>query len=111
MVQEFKKQDIRVVSGGTDNHLMVLDVSGNKLTAREIERGLENRGVYLNRNAIPFDKNPPYNPSGIRLGTPAITTRGLKEKEAGEIAEQIANFINQKPCDFSRVKKRQKRFY
>jgi len=111
MAQEFKKQFIRVVSGGTDNHLMVLDVSDKRLTAREIEKGLEKKGVYLNRNAIPFDKNPPYNPSGIRLGTPAITTRGLKEKEAREIALQIANFINQKPCDFSRVKKRQKRFY
>jgi len=111
MAQQFKKQGIKVVSGGTDNHLMVLDVSDKNLTAREIEKGLERKGVYLNRNSVPFDKNPPYNPSGIRLGTAAITSRGLKEKEAKEIALQLANFINQKPCDFSRAKKKQKRFY
>ena len=111
MADEFQKAGIRVVSGGTDNHLMVLDVSDKKLSAKQIEQGLEKKGVYLNRNAIPFDKNPPYNPSGIRIGTPAITSRGLKEKDAREIARQISNFINKKPCDFSRVKKRQKRFY
>jgi len=111
MADEFHKEGIRIVSGGTDNHLMVLDVSDKKLSAKQIERGLEKKGVYLNRNAIPFDKNPPYNPSGIRLGTPAITSRGLKEKDAREIARQISNFINKKPCDFSKAKKRQRKFY
>ena len=111
MAEEFKKQGIRVVSGGTDNHLMVLDLSGKKITAKETEKGLERRGVYLNRNAVPFDKNPPYDPSGIRIGTAAVTSRGLKEKDVREIARQIINFINKKPCDFSLVKKKQKKFY
>ena len=111
MADYFQKQGIRVVSGGTDNHLMVLDVSDKELTAKEIEKGLEKRGVYLNRNAVPFDRRPPYDPSGIRLGTAAITSRGLKEKDSREIALQIINFINKKPCDFSKVKKRQKKFY
>ena len=111
MADYFQKQGIRVVSGGTDNHLMVLDVSDKELTAKEIEEGLEKRGVYLNRNAVPFDRRPPYDPSGIRLGTAAITSRGLKEKDSREIALQIINFINKKPCDFSKVKKRQKKFY
>jgi len=111
MADEFSRQGIRIVSGGTENHLMVLDVSDKKLTAKEIEKRLEKKGVYVNRNVVPFDKNPPYNPSGIRLGTPAITSRGFKEKEAREIARQIANLINKKPCDFSKVKKNQKEFY
>jgi len=97
MAEEFKKQGIRVVSGGTENHLMLLDVSRYGDGSRSVEEGLAKLGVYVNRNSIPFDSRPPYDPSGIRVGTPAITTRGFGEREAQTCAVLIAKFIkNQK---------------
>ncbi|OGZ18823.1 MAG: serine hydroxymethyltransferase [Candidatus Nealsonbacteria bacterium RBG_13_42_11] len=93
MADEFKKQGIRIVSGGTDNHLMVIDISPFKTESKRIQDELDEVGLYVNRNAIPFDKRPPYNPSGIRLGSPAITTRGLKEKEAREVVRLIVSLI------------------
>lgn len=100
MADEFQKQGIRVVSGGTDNHLMVIDISPFSLESKRIQDELDKVGIYVNRNAIPFDKRPPYNPSGIRLGSPAITSRGLKEKESREtvrlIVSLIKNINNQK---------------
>ncbi|HXK32312.1 MAG TPA: serine hydroxymethyltransferase [Candidatus Paceibacterota bacterium] len=93
MADEFKKQGIRVISGGTDNHLMVIDVSSFNVGSKEIQDELDGVGIYVNRSAIPFDKRPPYFPSGIRLGTPAITTRGLKEKESREIVRLIVKLI------------------
>jgi len=93
MADEFKKQGIRVVSGGTDNHLMVIDISPFGLESKKIQDELDRVGIYVNRNAIPFDKRPPYNPSGIRLGSPAVTTRGLKEKECREIVILIVKLI------------------
>ncbi len=93
MADEFKKQGIRVVSGGTDNHLMVIDISPFGISSKLIQDELDKVGIYVNRNAIPFDKRPPYNPSGIRLGSPAITTRGLKEKECRQVVKFIATLI------------------
>ena len=93
MADEFRKQGIRVVSGGTDNHLMVIDISSFGLKSKKIQDELDGVGIYVNRNAIPFDKRPPYNPSGIRLGSPAITTRGLKEKECRKIVGLIVKLI------------------
>jgi len=93
MADEFQKQGIRVISGGTDNHLMVIDVSHFSVSSKEIQDELDKVGIYVNRSAIPFDKWPPYFPSGIRLGTPAITTRGLKEKESKEIVRLIVKLI------------------
>ena len=93
MADEFQKQGIRVVSGGTDNHLMVIDVSSLKLGSKQIQDELDKVGIYVNRNAIPFDKRPPYNPSGVRLGSPAITTRGLKEKESRQVVQLIVKLI------------------
>jgi glycine hydroxymethyltransferase len=93
MADEFQKQGIRVISGGTDNHLMVIDVSHFSVSSKEIQDELDKVGIYVNRSAIPFDKRPPYFPSGIRLGTPAITTRGLKEKESKEIVRLIVKLI------------------
>ena len=100
MADEFQKQGIRVVSGGTDNHLMLLDISPLGVDSKTIQEELDRVGIYVNRNAIPFDKRPPFNPSGIRLGSPAITTRGLGEKEAREVVRLIVklmkNINNQK---------------
>ena len=93
MADEFIKQGIRVVSGGTDNHLMVIDVFPFGDSSKKIQDELDGAGIYVNRNAIPFDKRPPYDPSGIRLGSPAITSRGLKEKECRDIVRLIAKLI------------------
>lgn len=79
----------RIVSGGTDNHLFVVDLSPRGLAGKEAERALEKIGISVSRSTIPDDPNPPLNPSGIRLGTPAVTTRGLKEKEMEILAEWI----------------------
>jgi len=93
MADEFIKEGIKVVSGGTDNHLMVIDVSPFGDSSKKIQDELDKVGIYVNRNAIPFDKRPPYNPSGIRLGSPAITSRGLKEKECRYIVRLIVKLI------------------
>lgn len=93
MADEFRRQGIRVVSGGTDNHLMLIDISSFGASSKKIQDELDRVGIYVNRNAIPFDKRPPYNPSGIRLGSPAITTRGLREKECREIVRLIVRLI------------------
>jgi glycine hydroxymethyltransferase len=93
MAEEFKNQGIRVVSGGTDNHMMVLDISQSEIKAKSIEEELEKLNIYVNRNSIPFDSRPPYNPSGIRIGTPATTTRGFGEKEARLSAALVAKLI------------------
>jgi glycine hydroxymethyltransferase len=79
----------RIVSGGTDNHLFLVDLANNGITGKEAEQGLERSGIMLNKNLIPFDKRGANITSGIRLGTPAVTTRGLKEPEMDFIAEMI----------------------
>jgi glycine hydroxymethyltransferase len=93
MAEEFIRQGIRVVSGGTDNHLMVIDISSFTDNSKKIQEELDRVGIYVNRNTIPFDKRTAFNPSGIRLGSPAITTRGMKEKEAIEIAGLVSLLI------------------
>ncbi len=79
----------RIVSGGTDNHLMLVDVFSKGLTGKVAEAALGKAGITVNKNAIPFDKNPPMVASGIRVGTPAVTTRGMREPEMARIAELI----------------------
>jgi len=91
MAEELKKLDYEIISGGTDNHLMVVDLTNKGLVGKEAEIALEKIGISVSRSTIPNDPNPPMNPSGIRLGTPAITTRGMKE---GEI-KIIVNYINE----------------
>lgn len=102
MADEFIKQGIRVVSGGTDNHLMVIDVSSFGDSSKVIQDELDKVGIYVNRNTVPFDKRPPYNPSGIRLGSPAVTSRGLKEKECRQLVRLIVEFL--KNIDNQKVK-------
>ncbi|MBU3901140.1 serine hydroxymethyltransferase [Patescibacteria group bacterium] len=93
MAKEFAVQGIRVVSGGTDNHMMVLDLTAFNLESRKVQDELDKLGIYVNRNAIPNDPKPPFNPSGIRLGSPAITTRGLKEEDAAQVAKLVVSLI------------------
>lgn len=111
MANEFSKQKIRVVSGGTDNHLMVIDISPFGVESKKIQDELDKVGIYVNRNAIPFDKRPPYNPSGIRLGSPAITTRGFKEKECRQVVRLIAKLITNinNPIIKNQIKKETKK--
>ena len=89
----FKEEGFRVVSGGTDNHLVLIDVSSKGLTGAQAETLLEEAGITVNKNAIPFDPLPPKITSGIRIGTPAITTRGLKEKEVEEVAHWMCEIL------------------
>jgi len=79
----------RIVSGGTDNHLMLVDVFANGMLGSEAEKALDKAGITVNKNGIPFDPNPPLKPSGIRLGSPAVTSRGLKEAEMTQVAAWI----------------------
>jgi glycine hydroxymethyltransferase len=87
-------EGFRVVSGGTDNHLMLVDVFSKGVRGKEAEQALDRAGITVNKNAIPFDVNPPVNPSGIRLGTPAVTTRGLAGPEMRQVGEWIAEVLN-----------------
>jgi len=82
-----------VVSGGTDTHLMLVDVFSKGLRGKEAEQALDRARITVNKNAIPFDTNPPMNPSGIRLGSPAVTTRGFREAEMREVGELIAEVL------------------
>jgi len=83
----------RLVSGGTDNHLMLVNFTGSEITGKAAEHALEAAGITCNKNAVPFDTRSPFVTSGIRLGTPATTTRGLKETEMQQIAEWIATVM------------------
>jgi len=89
-----------IVSGGTDNHLMLIDLSNKNVTGKQAEISLEQAGITVNKNMVPFDKRSPFVTSGIRVGTPALTTRGMKEKEMEVIADiinkAISNFDNEK---------------
>jgi glycine hydroxymethyltransferase len=84
----------RVVSGGTDSHVMLVDVFSKGLKGKEAERALDEAWITVNKNSIPFDQNPPLNPSGIRLGSPAVTTRGFREEEMKEVAALIAQVLS-----------------
>jgi glycine hydroxymethyltransferase len=79
-----------VLTGGTDVHLVLVDLGPTGLDGKTAEQRLERVGITVNRNAIPFDERPPMNPSGLRIGTPALTTRGLVEDDMREIAQVIA---------------------
>ena len=87
LAEALTSHGLRIVTGGTDNHLMLVDVSVRGLTGKDVETYLDEIGITVNKNTIPFDKNPPAVSSGIRVGTPAITTRGMKEAEMREIAD------------------------
>jgi glycine hydroxymethyltransferase len=87
-------EGFRIISGGTDTHLMLVDVFSKGMLGSEAEKALDQAGITVNKNAIPFDTNPPLKPSGIRIGTPALTTRGMKENEMRQIALWIADTLH-----------------
>jgi len=93
MAAALAAEGFRIVSGGTDTHLMLVDVFTRQVTGRQAQETLERAGITVNKNAIPFDVNPPAVASGIRVGTPAVTTRGLKEAEMRQIAGWIAEIL------------------
>ena len=88
------EEGFRIISGGTDTHLMLIDVFQKGMLGSEAENALGQAGITVNKNAIPFDSNPPLKPSGIRIGTPALTTRGMKEKEMLQTGAFIAEALN-----------------
>lgn len=94
MAQAIAETGFRIVSGGTDNHVFLVDVFSKGLTGRDAEKALEAAHITVNKNTIPFDANPPLKASGIRIGTPAVTTRGMGEAEMREIAQMIAAVLN-----------------
>jgi len=96
LASELQEQGLRLVSGGTDNHLMLVDVwmDGKGITGKDAEKALEAALITVNKNTIPFDQNKPFVASGLRIGTPAITTRGMKEPEMRAIGRLIAEVIN-----------------
>lgn len=87
------KRGFNIISGGTDNHLMLVDLSNMNVTGKEATETLEKAGITVNKNAVPYDNKPPTITSGIRLGTPCVTTRGMDEKEMDEIADIISSVI------------------
>lgn len=84
----------KLVSDGTDNHLMLVDMTNKNLTGKEAETALDKAGITCNKNMIPFDPRKPWNPSGIRIGTPALTTRGFKESDMKEVADLMNKVVN-----------------
>src|SRR6267143_1768086 len=94
MAEGLAAEGLRIVSGGTDTHLLLVDVFAKGILGSEAEKALGEAGITVNKNAIPFDVNPPMKPSGVRIGTPAVTTRGMKEAEMRQISHWIADALN-----------------
>jgi glycine hydroxymethyltransferase len=93
LADELNQRGYQLVTGGTDNHLLLIDLTNKKIIGADAETALGKAGITVNKNTVPFDPRSPFSPSGIRLGTPALTTRGLKEKEMVQVAEWIDQAI------------------
>ncbi len=104
MADEFTKCGVRLVSGGTDNHLMLLDLRDKNMTGKELEKMLDEVNITANKNTIPFETTSPFVTSGVRIGTPSITTRGFKEEDARLVARLIAKIIDEKEAAFDAVR-------
>ncbi len=96
LAEELLRLDYTLVTGGTDNHLMIVDLTNKGVTGKQAQDTLDAAGVTVNRNTIPYDARSPFNPSGIRIGTPALTTRGMKEPEMRQIAHWIDQLLQSK---------------
>ena len=101
MAQEFIEMDYDIVSGGTDTHVILMDLSNKNISGKAAEKALEKAGITVNKNMVPFDKRSPFITSGIRVGTPAITTRSMKTNEMKKIAKLIDMVINDPDNDDS----------
>jgi glycine hydroxymethyltransferase len=99
LAEALQADGYRIISGGTDNHLMLVDVFSKGMFGSEAELALGKAGITVNKNAIPFDTNPPLKPSGIRVGTPALTTRGMKEAQMRQIATWITSALEHRNDD------------
>jgi len=104
LAQELKKYNFNLISGGTDNHLILIDLRNKNISGKPAQELLEKSGIIASRSAIPYDLNPPYNPSGIRFGTPALTARKMREKEMEKIAFWINEVISN-PESSPKIKK------
>jgi glycine hydroxymethyltransferase len=109
LAEKLKKYGFNLVSGGTDNHLLLIDLRNKNISGTDAQDLLEAAGITINKNTIPFDPAPPFKPSGIRMGTPAITTRGMKEKEMKKIAGWINEVISN-PKSVKKIREEIKKF-
>jgi glycine hydroxymethyltransferase len=96
LAETLAQEGFRIISGGTDTHLMLVDVFSKGMLGSEAEKALGEAGITVNKNAIPFDTNPPMKPSGIRIGSPALTTRGMKGTEMRQVGQWISEALNQR---------------
>jgi glycine hydroxymethyltransferase len=95
LAQHLTDAGFKLVSGGTDNHLVLVDLTSLDITGRDAEKALDEAGITVNKNTIPFEKRSPFDTSGVRIGTPSVTTRGMKEQEMSAIAAMIVDVLNQ----------------
>ncbi|MFT4261482.1 MAG: serine hydroxymethyltransferase [Candidatus Woesearchaeota archaeon] len=105
LANELIKKDVKIVSSGTDNHLMLIDLRDERLKGIELEEALDELNIFANKNTVPFDPASAFKPSGLRIGTPAITTRGMKEEEMKLIASWIADVIKNQSYDKEKIKR------
>jgi glycine hydroxymethyltransferase len=96
LAEELKQKGFKLVFDGTENHLLLIDMTSKGMSGKEAQELLEEAGVIVNKNAVPFDVNPPANPSGVRMGTPALTTRGMKEEEMKKVAKIISEVLEKR---------------
>jgi len=94
LAEELLAQGFDLVSGGTDNHLILIDLTKKGVTGKKAEAALDEANITCNKNMVPFDTRTPFNPSGIRIGTPALTTRGMREEEMKKVGQWIAHVID-----------------
>ena len=104
MSERFLANGVNLVSGGTDNHLMLLDLTSNHITGKELEALLDEAHITVNKNAIPFDTEKPFVTSGVRIGTPSVTQRGMKEEDCIYIADLITDIIKNREAAVARVR-------
>ena len=104
MADEFTRCGVRLVSGGTDNHLMLVDLRDKNMTGKELEKMLDEVNITANKNTIPFETTSPFITSGVRIGTPSITSRGFREEDARKVARLIARIIDEKEAAFDAVR-------
>ena len=112
LAEELLKKDYTLVTGGTDNHLLLVDLTNKKIIGADAEKAMGKAGITVNKNTVPFDPRSPFSPSGIRLGTPALTTRGMKEKEMVQVAEWTNRAItnHEKPAKLAAIKEEVRQF-